>query len=106
MPPRFTMISSSSNIGPSQVHEKLYTQPRTSLGGKRTQTLHVDTVHLPRNKKNTYPPTSTSLDIQGQPDWEYFCSIFPHKQSILFEYQTLSLFKEPTPAKKWSQHED
>ncbi len=46
------------------------------------------------------------MDQLGFADWEFFSRLFPNKQEILFEYQALSLQRENTNTKKWSNEED
>lgn len=44
--------------------------------------------------------------MQGGSDWEFFSSLFPMKQRILFEYQANNLLKNHNQYKKWVHEED
>jgi hypothetical protein len=60
----------------------------------------------PPHDASQHRTTCTLVFTQGAQDWEQFCSILPNKKAILFEYQTISLYREPVPAKHWAQEED
>lgn len=77
----------------SKVHEELVRQILAALGVERTPPLHVDPSHPPANFAIEDRPAGKPCSTQDEKDWEYFCLIFPNKQNILFEYQTISLFR-------------